>query len=84
MDLKSDLTGLLFLVTSPAMMVVIRRLQDLPRKRRIPLYPVFIDLTKANDFVDRSLLSKAFTCFGVTQKISSVIHQFHGGMVECV
>ena len=38
------------------MMFVIRRLQELARKKRIPLYVCFIDLTKANDSVDRTLL----------------------------
>ena len=34
------------------MMFVIRRLQELVRKKRIPLYVSFIDLTKAYDPVD--------------------------------
>ena len=34
------------------MMFAIRRLQELARKKRIPLYVYFIDLTKAYDFVD--------------------------------
>ena len=38
------------------MMFVIRRLQELARKKRIPLYVCFIDLTKAYDSVDRTLL----------------------------
>ena len=38
------------------MMFVIRRLQELSRKKRIPLYVCFIDLTKACDSVDRTLL----------------------------
>ena len=37
-------------------MFVIRRLQELARKTRIPLYVCFIDLTKAYDSVDRTLL----------------------------
>ena len=38
-------------------MFVIRRLQELARKKRIPRYYVcFIDLTKAYDSVDRTLL----------------------------
>lgn len=80
MDLKSNLTGLLLLVASPSMLILIRRLQDFARKKRILLYPVFVDLTKANDLVDRALLPKAFTCFGVTQRIPSVTRQFHDGM----
>ena len=38
------------------MMFLIRRLQELARKKRIPLYVCFIDLTKAYDSVDRTLL----------------------------
>ena len=38
------------------MMFVIRRLQELARKKRIPLYVCVIDLTKAHDSVDRTLL----------------------------
>ena len=38
------------------MMFVICRLQELTRKKRIPLYVCFIDLTKAFDSVDRTLL----------------------------
>ena len=38
------------------MMFVISRLQELARKKRIPLYVCFIDLTKAYDSVDRTLL----------------------------
>ena len=36
------------------MMFVSRRLQELARKKRIPLYVCFIDLTKAYDSVDRN------------------------------
>ena len=38
------------------MMFVIHRLQELARKKQIPLYVCSIDLTKAYDFVDRTLL----------------------------
>ena len=38
------------------MMLVIRRLQELARKKRFPMYVCFIDLTKAYDSVDRTLL----------------------------
>ena len=37
-------------------MLVIRWLQKLARKKLISLYVCFIDLTKAYDFVDRTLL----------------------------
>ena len=37
------------------MMFMIRRLQELARKKQIPLHACFIDLTKAYDSVDRTL-----------------------------
>ena len=66
------------------MMFVIRRLQELARKKRIPLYVCFIDLTKAYDSVDRKLLWTVLARFGVPQRMISVIHQFHDGMRACV
>ena len=50
-------------------MFMIRRLQDLARKKRIPLYVCFIDLTKAYDSrtVDRTLLWTVLARFGVPQ-----------------
>ena len=66
------------------MMFVIRRLQDLARKKRIPLYVCFIDLTKAYDSVDRTLLWKVLARFGVPQNMISVIRHFHDGMRACV
>ena len=38
------------------MLFVVRRLQELRRARKIPLYMYFIDLQKAYDSVDRELL----------------------------
>ena len=66
------------------MMFVIRRLQELARKNRIPLYVCFIDLTKAYDSVDRTLLWTVLARFGVPQRMISVIRQFHDGMRACV
>ena len=66
------------------MMFVIRRLQDLARKKRIPLYVCFIDLTKAYDSVDRTLLWTVLDRFGVPQNMISVIRQFYDGMRACV
>ena len=42
--------------SNTGMMFVIHRLQELARKKRIPLYVCFIDLTKAYGSVDRTLL----------------------------
>ena len=47
------------------MMFVIRRLQGLARKKRIPLYVCFIDLIKAYDSVDRTLMRTELVSFGV-------------------
>ena len=66
------------------MMFVIRRLQELAWKKRIPLYVCFIDLTKAYDSVDRTLLWTVLARFGVPQNMISVIRQFHDGMRTCV
>ena len=65
-------------------MFVIRRLQELGRNKRIPLYVCFIDLTKAYDSVDRTLLWTVLARFGVPQIMISVIRQFHDGMRACV
>ena len=68
----------------PPMMFVIRRLQELVRKKRIPLYVCFINLTIAYDSVDRTLLWTVLARLGVPQNMSSVIRQFHDGMRACV
>ena len=62
------------------MMFVIRRLQELARKKRISLYVCFIDLTKAYASVDRTLLWIVLARFGVPQIMISVIRQFYDGM----
>ena len=59
-------------------------MQELARKKRIPLYVCFIDLTKAYDSVDRTLLWTVLARFGVPQNMISVIRQFHDGMRACV
>ena len=66
------------------MMFVIRRLQQLARKKRILLYVCFIDLTKAYDSVDQTLLWTVIARFGVPQNMTSVIRQFHDGMRACL
>ena len=66
------------------MMFVIRRLQELTRKKRTPPYVCFIDLTKAYDSVDRTLFWTVLARFGVPQIMISVIRQFHDGIRVCV
>ena len=66
------------------MTFVIRRLQELARKKRIPLYECFIDLIKAYDSVDRTLLWTVLARFGVPHNMISVIGQFHDRMRACV
>ena len=66
------------------MMFVIRWLQELARKKRIPLYVCFIGLTKAHDSVDQTLLWTVLVRFGVPQIMILVIRQFHDGMRPCV
>ena len=65
-------------------MFVVRRLQELARKKRIPLDVCFVDLTKAYDSVDRTLLWTVLARFGVPQIMISVIRQFHDDMRACV
>ena len=62
------------------MMFVIRRLQELSRKKQIPLYVCFFDHTKAYEFVDRTLLWTVFARFSVPQNMTSVTRQLHEGM----
>eukprot|EP00752_Nemacystus_decipiens_P003356 g3103.t1 len=58
------------------MLFVVRRLQKLGRRRRIP----FIDLQKAYDSVDRELLWKVLARAGIPAEMIAVIHKFHVGM----
>ena len=51
------------------MMFVVRRLQELARKKDTPLYLCFIDLTKAYDYVDRTLLWDVLARFGVQPRM---------------
>ena len=63
------------------MLFVVRRLQELGRARKIPLYMCFIDLQKAYDSVDRELLLWfVLARFGVPEKMLTVIRQFHEGI----
>ena len=59
---------------------LVRRLQELARRRRIPLYMCFVDLQKAYDSVDRELLWKVLARAGVPDEMIAAIRQFHDGM----
>ena len=62
------------------MLFVVRRLQELGRATKIPMCMCFIDLQKAYDSVDRELIWVVLARFGVPEKMSTVIRQFHEGM----
>ena len=64
-------------------MFVVRRLQELARKDT-PLYLCFIDLTKAYDSVDRTLLWDVLARFSVPPRMLAAIRQFHDGVQACV
>ena len=66
------------------MMFVVRQLQELARKKQIPLFVCFIDLIKAYDSVDRTLLWRVLAHFGMSQNMILVMRQFHDGMRACV
>ena len=67
-----------------AALSVNRWLQELVRKKRISLYVSSIQLTKAYDPVDRTLLWTVLARFDEPQKMISVIRQFHDGIRACV
>ena len=61
-------------------MFAVRRLQELGRKARVPLFLCFIDLQKAYDSGDRTLLWQVLAVYGVPPQMTEVIRQFHDGM----
>ena len=58
------------------MTFVIHRLQELARKKRIPLHLCFMDLTKAYDSVNLTLLWTVLARFSVPHNVISAIRQF--------
>ena len=66
------------------MMFTVRRLQEIGRKARAFLFICFIDLQKAYDTVDRTLLWQVLTRIGVPPKMIAVTQQLHDGMRACV
>ena len=65
-------------------MCVVRRLQEIGWKAGVSLFMCFIDLQKAYDTVDRTLLWQILTRIGVPPQMIAVIRQFHDGMRACV
>ena len=65
-------------------MFAVRRLQELGRKARVPLFLRFIDLQKAYDSVERTLLWQVLVRFGTPPQMMEVIRQFHDVMRTCV
>ena len=66
------------------MMFAVRRLQEIGRKAGVSLFMCFIDLQKAYDTVDRTLLWQVLTRIGVPPQMKAVIQQFHNDMRVCV
>ena len=66
------------------MMFVVRRLQEVGRKAGVSLHMCFVDLQKAYDTVDRTLLLQVLTRIGVPPQMIAVTRQFHDGMRACV
>ena len=66
------------------MMFVVRRLQEMRRKAGVPLFMCFIDLQKACDTVDPTLLWQVLTRIGVPPQMIQVIQQFQDRMRACV
>ena len=65
-------------------MFVVRRLQEVERKAGVSLHICFINIQKAYDIVDRTLLWQVLTRIGVPPQMIAVIRKFHDGMRACV
>ena len=59
------------------MMFVVRRLQEIGRKAGVSLFMCFIDLQKAYDTVDRTLLWQVLPRIEIPPQMIPVIQQFH-------
>ena len=65
-------------------MFVVLRLQEIGRKARVSLFICFLDLQKAYDIVDRTLLWQVLTRIGVPLQMIAVPQRFHDRMRACV
>ena len=63
---------------------MVRRLQEIGPKAGVSLFMCFIDLQKAYDTVDRTLLWQVLTRIGVPPQMIAVIRQHNDGMRACV
>ena len=54
------------------------------RKARVPLFLCFVDLQKAYDSVDHTLLWQVLARLGTPPQMIEMIRQFHDGMRACV
>ena len=70
--------------SSTDMMFVVRRLQEIGRKAGVSLLMGFIDLQKAHDTVDRTLLWQVLTRIGIPPQMIAVIRQLYDGIRACV
>ena len=66
------------------MMFVVRRLQKIEQKAGVSLFMCFIDLQKACNTVDGTLLWQALTLIGAPPQTIAVTQQVHDGMRACV
>ena len=66
------------------MVFAVRKLQELRRKARVPLFLCFIDLQKAYDSVDRTLFWQVLARLGTPPQMIEVIRQFHDEMRACL
>ena len=62
------------------MIFAARQLQEKCQEQNVDLYTVFIDLTKAFDYISRDGLWKIMAKFGCPRKFINIIRQFHDGM----
>ena len=66
------------------MMFEARRLQDIGRKPGVYFFMCFMDLQKAYDTADRTLMWEVITRIGVPPQMIAAVRQFHDGMRACV
>ena len=64
--------------------ISLRQLQEKCREQQVPLYTVYIDLTKAFDLVSRSGLFQLLDKIGCPPNLLSMITAFHSNMKSTV